>query len=253
MTVSRTDLERLTPEDVMRYLSATGWRASSDLPGRATIWELSPRNLEVFVPVSSRFRDYPQRVYEVIRTLAQVEARPEMDVLRSLADPHTDRQYIRLFPDAPSGLISAADAAEAFLGVRELLIAAAYTEHYGDDRLVLPGPKARPVREFPEKALVSTDSGSFVINAQVAVPPNDRTLFAQRSFERRVLLRLRQALLSARTAADEAAELADLTLFVNRTRAGGLQDALPGARQIRRSRPRSAVRGGIRLGQRRPR
>jgi hypothetical protein len=165
VTVSRTDLERLTPEDVTRYLRATGWRASSDMPGRATVWELSPRNLAVLVPVSSRFRDYPQRVYEVIRTLAEVEARPETEVLRSLADTHTDRQHIRLFPDAPSGLISAADAAEAFFGVRELLVAAAYSEHYGDDRLVLPGPKAKPVREFPEKALVSTESGSFVISA----------------------------------------------------------------------------------------
>jgi len=218
MTISRDELVRLTPEDVVRYLSTTGWRQAGELNGRATIWEFVGRRSEVVVPVSDRFRDFPQRMYEVVRTLAEVEERPEPEMLHRLAQPYTDRQYFRLFPDAPPGLIPAADAAEAFQGVRELLIAAAYAEHYPDVGFTLPNSKPKVVREFPEKALLSTTPGSFVISAQVPLPSSDETLFPSMDvFERRVLLRLQRALLSARAAAEEASGRAELTPFEERT------------------------------------
>lgn len=218
MTISREELERLTPENVTRYLASKGWRQAGDLNGRATIWELGRRDSEVVVPVSDRFRDFPQRMYEVVQTLAEVEERPEPDVFRSIASPYTDRQHFRLFPDAPPGMIPAADAAEAFRGVRELLIAAAYAEHYPGAEFTLPNSKPKVVREFPEKALLSTTSGSFVISAQVPLLPREGTLFpTMEAFERRVLLRLRRALFSARAAAVEASDQAELTPFATRT------------------------------------
>jgi hypothetical protein len=220
MTVSRADLERLTPEDVARYLRGAGWLPTADLNGRATIWELDRQRLQVIVPVSSRFRDYPQRIYEVIRTLATTEDRPEPDIVASLTDAFVDRQYFRLFPDAPSGMIPAADAAEAFQGVRELLIAAAYSEHYPETRLVLPNSKPRAVREFPQRALLTTGPGSFVIAAHVKLPPDDETLFAGASFERRALTRLALAVLTAKEAAIESHQLAELTPFADRAQAG---------------------------------
>jgi hypothetical protein len=218
MTIGRDELERLKPEDVVRYLSSKGWRQAGDLNGRATIWELGRRDSEVVVPVSDRFRDFPQRMYEVVQTLAEVEERPEPEILRNLATPSTDRQYFRLFPDAPPGMIPAADAAEAFQGVRELFIAAAYAEHYPRAGFTLPNSKPRVVQEFPEKALLSTAAGSFVISAQVPLPSSDDTLFSTvDAFERRVLLRLRRALFSARAAAEEASDQAELTPFEERT------------------------------------
>ncbi|MFA1541659.1 hypothetical protein [Actinomadura monticuli] len=221
MTISRDELQRLAPDDVVRYLSSTGWRRSGELNGRATVWEFGRRDLEIVVPVSDRFRDFPQRMYEVVRTLAEVEERPEPEMLHRLAAPATDRQYFRLFPNAPSGLIPAADAAEAFQGVRELLIAAAYAEYYPDAGFILPNSKPRVVREFPEKALLGTAPGSFVVSAEVPLGPNDDTLFSTvDAFERRVLLRLRRALFSARAAAEEASERAELTPFEERTDAG---------------------------------
>lgn len=218
MTISRDELMRLTPGAVTRYLSSAGWRRSGELNGRATIWEFGRRDFEIVVPASDRFRDFPQRMYEVVRTLAEIEERPEPEMLHRLATPQTDRQYFRLFPDAPPGLIPAADAAEAFQGVRELLIAAAYAEHYPDAGFTLPNSKPKVVREFPEKALLSTTPGSFVISAQVPLPPSDNTLFSTVDvFERRVLLRLRRALFSARAAAEEASDRAELTPFEERT------------------------------------
>ncbi|MEV0402983.1 hypothetical protein [Actinoallomurus sp. NPDC050550] len=212
MTASRAELERLTPEDMAQYLRGSGWRPAGDLNGRATIWALEPEQLEVIVPVSTRFRDYPQRINEVVRTLAEAESRPEPEIIRSVTAPYVDRQYFRMFPDAPSGMIPAADAAEAFQGVREMLIAAAYVEETRRTELVLPRRKPRVVEQFPERALVTTGPGSFVIATHVELP-RAHQLFPATSFERRALLKLRQVVISAQTAAAQADNAADLSPF----------------------------------------
>ncbi|GAA0366009.1 hypothetical protein [Actinoallomurus spadix] len=219
MIASRTDLERLTPGDIERYLRTSGWRPVGDLNGRATIWALEPDDLEVIVPVSSRFRDYPQRVNDLIRTLAEAESRPESQIIHSVTASYVDRQYIRTFPDAPSGMISAADAAEAFQGVRELLIAAAYAEETQRGELVLPRRKPKIVEEFPARTLVTTGPGSFVIATHIELPRND-TLFPATPFERRALVKLREMLLSTQAAAAEADENADLSPFAERVDEG---------------------------------
>ena len=221
MTASRAELERLTPEDVTLSLRSAGWQPAGDLNGRATIWSLDGDRLEVIVPVSTRLRDYVQRINEVIQTLAQAESRPEPEIIRSVTDPYIDRQYFRTFPDAPSGMIPAADAAEAFQGMRELLIAAAYAEHSPGAQFVLPSRKPKIVQEFPERAMLTTGPGSFVIAAHIELPRNADTLFSvDAPFERRAMLRLRLAMLGTQAAADEAAEMAELTPFAERARQG---------------------------------
>lgn len=219
MTASRAELERLTPDDIERYLRTSGWRPVGELNGRATIWALEPDELEVVVPVSSRFRDYTQRINDVIRTLAEAESRPASQIIHSVTASYIDRQYIRTFPDAPSGMISAADAAEAFQGVRELLIAAAYAEETRRSELVLPRRKPRIVEDFPARTLVTTGPGSFVIATHVELPRND-TLFHASPFERRALVKLREMLLSTQAAAAEADEIADLSPFTERVDQG---------------------------------
>jgi hypothetical protein len=215
MTASRAELERLTPEDVALYLRSAGWRPAGDLNGRATIWALEHEQMEVIVPVSTRLRDYIQRINEVIRTLAITEARSEPEIIRSITDAYTDRQYFRSFPDAPSGMIPAADAAKAFQGVRELLIAAAHAEHSPGAEFVLPNRQPKIVKEFPERTLLTTAPGSFVIATHVQLPSDGETLFSSpdSSFERRAILRLRQAVLGAQAAATAAHHFAELTPF----------------------------------------
>lgn len=219
MTTSRAELERLTPEDVERYLRSSGWQPAGDLGGRATIWALPPDRLEVVVPASTRFRDYLQRMNDVIRTLAEAESRPEPEIVRSVTASYVDRHYVRTFPDAPSGMISLADAVDAFQSVRELLIAAAYAEQTGSSERVLPRRKPRVVEEFPERALVTTGPGSFVIATHVELPRQD-ALFPATSFERRTLLRLHQIMLAAQAAAAAADEAADLSPFTDYARSG---------------------------------
>jgi hypothetical protein len=68
---------------------------------RLTRWTLvdtppDTEQFEVIVPVSTRFRDYAQRINDVIRIVAEAEARPEPEIIRSAADPYIDRQYFRL-------------------------------------------------------------------------------------------------------------------------------------------------------------
>jgi hypothetical protein len=220
VTPSQSDLEQLTPEDVARYLRGSGWQPTGDLNGRATIWAFEPEQLEVVVPASNRFRDYVQRINEVVHTLAQAESRPEPEIIRSVTAPYIDRQYFRTFPDAPSGMIPAAEAAEAFQGIRELLIAAAYAETSPSADLVLPRRKPRIVEDFPKRVLVTTGPGSFVIATHVELPRDEDALFPATSFERRTLLKLWDVLFLAQTAAAAADEVADLSPFAEYARLG---------------------------------
>lgn len=85
-------------------------------------------------------------------------------------------------------MISTADATEAFRGVQDLLTAAAYTEYAADPQPVLPSKRPQPVKEFSERALVSTSPGSFVISTHIKLPSGDQALFADASFDRRLPL-----------------------------------------------------------------
>ena len=67
---------RLRPDDVLRYLAATGWRRGRDY-GRGQIWELdpppgvaNPHPYEVLVPLDQRLRDYPLRMTDLLETVA---------------------------------------------------------------------------------------------------------------------------------------------------------------------------------------
>lgn len=72
---------------------------------------LDTEQLEVIVPVSTRFRDYAQRINDVFRIVAEAEARPEPEIIRSVADPYIDRQYSRGSPAGWSSMDACMDRA----------------------------------------------------------------------------------------------------------------------------------------------
>jgi hypothetical protein len=116
---------RLRPDDVLRYLAATGWRRGRDY-GRGQIWELDPprgvRNphpYEVLVPLDQRLRDYPLRMTDLLETVANAEQRDADSVLGDLGLRWADVLYVRLSEFSLAGL------APAMTGLRDLALAAA--------------------------------------------------------------------------------------------------------------------------------
>jgi hypothetical protein len=116
---------RLRPDDVLRYLAATGWHRSRDY-GRGEIWALSPRPhavrghpYEVLVPLDQRLRDYPLRMSDLLDTLAAAEQRDPDSVLGDLDLRWADVLYARVDTFSLAGL------APALTGLRDLVLAAA--------------------------------------------------------------------------------------------------------------------------------
>ena len=116
---------RLRPDDVLRYLAATGWRRGRDY-GRGQIWELdpptgtaNPHPFEVLVPLDQRLRDYPLRMTDLLETVANAEQRDAEAVLGDLDLKWADVVYLRLTEFSLAGL------APALTGLRDLALAAA--------------------------------------------------------------------------------------------------------------------------------
>lgn len=59
------------------------------------------RPVEVLVPTSSTLADYPTRLSELLTTLADVEGRPEAEILRDLRNASGAVVLLRAFPEQP--------------------------------------------------------------------------------------------------------------------------------------------------------
>jgi hypothetical protein len=117
---------RLRPDDILRYLSATGWQRTRDY-GRGQIWALDVganghgQPYEVLVPLDQRLRDYALRMADLLETVAAAEQRDPRSVLGDLDLRWADVLYARLHTLSLAGL------APALTGLRDLMLSAAKT------------------------------------------------------------------------------------------------------------------------------
>lgn len=74
----------ITPAGMRAYLTARGWRVTpgQDSP-KYQVWR-SPQHADVLVPNRTGFRDYPQRVMDLIRAAADLENRSQVVVWEDL-------------------------------------------------------------------------------------------------------------------------------------------------------------------------
>ncbi|MEQ3552981.1 hypothetical protein WIS52_21150 [Pseudonocardia nematodicida] len=110
--------------DLVGYLGRTGWQDTGRTWRGGGIWSLA--GTEVLVPVDSDVRDYPERVADLVRVVADVEERPADDVLRSLRRPADDQ--VTLEPGAELTLDSGVQTLD---GVRRLVRESARTVSEG--------------------------------------------------------------------------------------------------------------------------
>ncbi|MFF1645500.1 hypothetical protein [Streptomyces sp. NPDC058240] len=119
----------LATSSLLRYLRGHGWSPFRDY-GRGQLWVLdapgeSGEPYEVMVPLDRGPRDYADRVADLVETLSVVEARLPADVLREMALPSADWQFLRLTPPGPSGTAPLVELVPALAGLRDLMTSAA--------------------------------------------------------------------------------------------------------------------------------
>ncbi|WP_244875671.1 hypothetical protein [Winogradskya consettensis] len=167
---------------------------------------------EAVQPVDSRLRDYGLRVLDILRTLAVVEGRSELEILRDISTVSMDVHSVRTFPtDRSPGMIGLDDGVQAFESLRNLILAAAYSVSAEQPKAVQPARKPAEVLRFLRDVQIGPSTeGSFVIAAHTPIPPRLTSgddvgaLAPSEPFERRVSLRVYEAVQAAHSAANAA-------------------------------------------------
>lgn len=200
-------LHELPPDDVASYLSASGWRQNGTY-GRTTVWTRRDHDEgpDLLLPFSRELRDYPQRLHELVDTLADQEDRDPATLLQDLLEPRTDVQYVHTEPQTPSGSTPIHEGFKAVKGVHDLFLAAATTATLPTPPAVLPSNKPKQAWDFLKGVrLGQTMPGSYILRVETPInsggadgsPPS-----------RSVLQRLHQSISAVRIAAEQGVDAA---------------------------------------------
>lgn len=246
--MNAADLDALTPTEVATYLASAGWVERQRAP-HAVLWTNGEGDdeVEVLLPLNPAYRDYRARLRETVRAIALAEERDVREVLADLAATMVDTQRFRLLPDSPSGTISLVDIVDVTRGVRDLMFAAAHSTVVDSPMVVQPRPRPQEANRFVRGVrLVAPTPGSFVLSVHISLDrSNEPARLPQqassdpplRPFNRRVALRLHQAIAATCLAADEAAVQDSLLPFIDRTTEGISADLCEAISLVGRSQP----------------
>lgn len=220
--VDQNALQARSPVELALYLRARQW-VSRGQAGTHVQWTktVDGDEFETTLPMDSELRDYSSRVRDLIETLAVVEGRSELDVLQDISFVSMDGHYVRTHPaDRMPGMIGLEDGVLAYESLRNLVVAAAYAESVDEPRAVQPARKSAELLKFLREVQIGPGSeGSYVLSVHTPVRPKltdgQATLFddefpAAEPFERRVTLRLHEAVSAAHAAANAALAGPDL-------------------------------------------
>jgi hypothetical protein len=210
----KTMLDSLRPLEVAAYLRAGGWRELCSKPGSHAIWtKQGPdrKPFEVLLPLDRKFRDFSNRIANVVAVLAVAESRSQLELHHDLTTSAADIVRVRLRSSSTAdGTVLLDDGVGLVLHCRNLIQAAACS-----------AAKARPwyhtrtprrAGEFMEEVrLGQTERGGYIVTLQTRVPPAlvdsappDALLEFDEPFERRVTTTLAHALETTRTIAEDA-------------------------------------------------
>jgi hypothetical protein len=123
-------LRALRPLEVASYLRVHGWRQEADLNGKGSVWLLPAEDgreeADITLPLRRDLGDFALRMGDVLRTLRQVEQRPEPEILQDLMTTSCDLIRIRApSREAESGSLPLEQAVAFVERSRDLVLAAA--------------------------------------------------------------------------------------------------------------------------------
>lgn len=121
-------LSAIRPLDLAAYLRAAGWRQleGGDAPSAAWELEVDGHVLEILAPLQQSWRDYGRRVASALDTLAEVEGRSALHIIRDIQTVSFDVIRLRqVGPATADGTVSLLDGVRLSSAGRSALLAAA--------------------------------------------------------------------------------------------------------------------------------
>ena len=204
----RGALLAVSPAALSAYARAAGWRRHEPYREHSDVY-IGESRPEIIVPRTERLGDYASVVATLIDAFSGVTGQDELSVYRSLAT--ADRDVVRVrAAESDDGSVTLNDGVDLIGGARELLLSAACSLREPQP-VYRAGANREAVDLVKRMRLGQTDPGSFVVTLLTpVVPPPMPALFPDPDdqnapIERRMTLRLVEALAAARQAAERAA------------------------------------------------
>ncbi|MDG4561667.1 MAG: hypothetical protein RKP20_16340 [Candidatus Competibacter sp.] len=212
--------------DVRAYLAGQQWTEAGRIGNKATVHtqqDATHRTWEILLPSREDVADYPERMAEALRTLAQVEGRSELLIYRDLLAAGADVLRVAAPHAATDGTIAIRDGTLLHQEAENLLLAAACA-------VIQPRPSyhagkvTEAVQYLETVRLGPSEIGSYVITLLSPVAPtlrrhSQQSLLEDEPFARRVTYRLAEALDALEQAANAAAS-DDFAAFETRVSQG---------------------------------
>lgn len=210
MRISINDKDMLlavSPVALAAYARSAGWCRQEQYRTHSDVYtgEELP---EIIIPRTERLGDYASVVALLIEIFAKVAQQDELTVYRLLVT--ADRDVIRVRAgEGEDGSIALNQGVDLIGGVYDMLLAAACS--LGEPKPVYRAGANREAADLLERVrLGQTDQGSFVVTLLTPAIPPKLTLFAvpddqDAPIERRLTLRLMEALVAARDAVERTA------------------------------------------------
>ena len=181
----------LSLDDVISYLTATGWKFVKNLDGRLLVYT-GPENdigkpALVTLPAKVTFSDFNSRLAEAIRRVSDVEQSTVDAVIERILAEGSDIIYIRLLLP-PRSLPSLQVTSRFFQGLRNLVAYSACMEQ--EPRRYFEQPFAEGKRQAQHFQFAHTYQGSFGFTFE---SPIERELFTDNPYppiHRRLLERI---------------------------------------------------------------
>ncbi|WP_166037177.1 hypothetical protein [Sphingosinicella sp. YJ22] len=202
-------LRAIAPAALVAYARSQGWRRAERYGDHSDVYARTDAP-ELILPGTDALADYPLVVSEVLRFLARIEERDELQIYRDLIG--ADRDVIRVrAPEADDdGSIRIGAGVDMVLHARDLLQASACAAK--EPRASYRAGKVKDAADYMDKVrLGQTEQGSFIVTLLAPVPPNLDSaqgafwpLESEEPFQRRVTRMLANGLDAARVAAQEA-------------------------------------------------
>ena len=162
-------LSTIAPEEIRDYLESAGWKRIEHNPDRSSIY--SNGESELFLPLRSEYLDFPLRIDELLRELAEVQHRSVQAIYTDIVQRGSDIIRIRMIDDSlADGTIPLHDFTEAANRVRELMMSAACSANE-------PKPvynKRKPdiaTRYVNQLRIGQSEQGSYILKMLSRIPP----------------------------------------------------------------------------------
>jgi hypothetical protein len=199
-------LKSIAPTQVVTYLQEKGWHQDEFIENKASFWTLKGNEAEVtelLVPAHSRFRDFPLRISEILKTLSSIEGRSQIEIFNDLINLFSDVVRIRLAHyEFQDGTVPLNNGYNLIRYAREMMLSAACSTV--SSKRHFEKKKPSEANEYLKKAKFGqTEQGSYILTIISPIPFGEAKDTSKDPFEREVIKTLFNSLDLAKEAAQE--------------------------------------------------